>query len=172
MGLESYKVASFLFSTMNRITSYGLNPAICKALDTIPQGIISRLHFDWLIGCDPVYIGLHNDTDIGDGRSYRNTGHVAYRHNQINRGKTTIVIPDPDGFWPPYLIVHEIAHVLDEYLGWEHKAIPVTEYGKTNNLEAFAEAFTAWLFYGYATIKLPTQSEIDPVTEALFESLK
>lgn len=156
---------------MNRIVTYKNNEAILKAHSIIPKSILDRLHFDYLIGVDPVYAGLHNHIDTGDKRSYRDTAHVAYAHNQClaNRNKrTTIVIPK---LLEPCHVVHEIAHVLDEYLGWEWEAIPITEYAKTDRLEAFAEAFTAWLFYNYATIPIKTQSEIDNKTLTLFESL-
>lgn len=156
---------------MNRVMTWQNNEAIQFAYKVIPQPILDRLHFDYLIGCDPVYIGFFDYDDTEDGRSYRDTACVAYPyHQKLNkdRQKTTIVTPK---ILSPIHIVHEIGHVLHEYLNFEHDAIPVTDYAKTDIREAFAEAFTAWLFYNYATIPLKTQHEIDNRTFALFQEL-
>jgi hypothetical protein len=154
---------------MNRFITYQNNESIQYAHSIIPASILERLNFDYLVGYDPVYAGLFDNEICEDGRSYRNTACVAYPfHQLIHNGKTTIVLP---GYLPYYHIVHEIGHVLDEYLNFEHKTIPVTEYAKTNRQESFAEAFTAWLFYGYAQFNLRTQSGIDDNTESLFLSL-
>ncbi len=154
---------------MNRFITYQNNEAIQYAHSIIPDSILSRLHFDYLIGCDPVYTGLFRDVATSDGRSYRETACVAYPfHQLVSNPKTTIIIPKT--LCPTY-IVHEIGHVLDEYFNFKHTAIPVTDYAKTNRQEAFAEAFTAWLFYGYTQINLKTASGIDNKTYSLFESL-
>ena len=156
---------------MNRVVTYYNNGAIQEAHRVIPKTILSRLHFDYFIGCDPVYAGLFNDEKTKDGRSYHITACVAYPYHQLvskNLRKTTIVIPTS---LPPVNIVHEIGHVLDEYLGFNHDAVPVTEYAKVDRAEAFAEAFTAWLYWGYASKPCKTASEIDDKTDSLLHHL-
>lgn len=100
---------------------------------------------DLLIGADPIYVGLHGHEDTGDGRSYRDTAHVVHAFGQTTlpraRRKTTVVMPE---VLEPWAVVHELGHVLDEQLGWQYEAQPVTAYAMTNRQEAFAEAFTAW----------------------------
>ncbi|GAH23462.1 unnamed protein product, partial [marine sediment metagenome] len=79
---------------------------------------------------------------------YRTGGSVSYVHNQTVYDKhTTVVLPQ---LLPIDYPIHELGHVLDGILGWRHVAIPVTKYAETNDLEAFAEAFTSWLIPGYA----------------------
>jgi hypothetical protein len=81
-------------------------------------------------------------------------------HFPADRRRTTIVLPTPHY---PISIVHELGHVLDEALNFDHEATPVTAYAKTDRYEAFAEAFTSWLYWGYG-------DEPDPATRYLFES--
>lgn len=151
---------------MNRIVS-GFRELIEASFDCIPPKIRERLYYvDFFTGNDPVFAGLTLEENTDDGRSCRDTAHVAYPQNQLRLPKqyrrTTIVLQKPI---PIYFVVHELAHVLDEVLGWRHIAFSVTEYAKTNREEAFAEAFTSWLFYNYG-------DEPDEKTRILFEGLK
>lgn len=112
----------------------------------IPEPILRRVeNVDILAGVDPIFAGLHSHIDISDGRSYRSTPHVVYS-SYITRHKsekqTTVVLPVVT---EPWVVIHELGHVLDELLGFEHIAKPVTRYAETNQTEAFAEAFTAWI---------------------------
>ena len=155
---------------MNRFYTYRNNEAIQAAHRIIPNSILNRLHFDYFIGADPIYAGISDYEKTTDGRSYRDTACVMYPwHFRLTKEKTTIVIPKER---TPRTIIHEIGHVIDEYLGFEHIAVPVTEYAKTDRYEAFAEAFTAWLLLGYANYPCKTVSGIDLKTESLFESLR
>ena len=131
---------------MNRI-GYRYSEAIGYTFSLLPDAIRDKLQYThFLTGVDPVWVGLHNHTDIGDKRSYRNTAHVCYPWNAINKhGQTTVVLPQPEDAHP-YVIIHELGHCLDEKLGFRHNAIPVNEYAETNRLESFAEAFACQYF--------------------------
>ena len=151
---------------MERMVDYRYSELIGAAFGVIPDKVGGRLRYvHFLTGIDPIYAGLFNDEDIGDGRSYRDTACVAYPyHQRIDKSlrHTTIILPN---LIPLAYVIHELGHVLDESLGFIHIAEPVTEYAKTDRGEAFAEAFTSWLFWGYG-------DEPDESTKYLFESLK
>jgi hypothetical protein len=68
----------------------------------------------------------------------------------------------------PKTIAHELGHVLHEQVGLDFMVlVPVTDYAQTDRLEAFAEAFTAWLgWYGPEVAH-----KVDEKTLALFTSL-
>jgi hypothetical protein len=156
---------------MERFCTFDNNWAIQKAHLVVPPLILTRLNFDYFIGCDPIFAGLFNYEITEDGRSYRDVACVAYPFHQNlpkNRQKTTIVIPKKI-HW--IYLLHEIGHVLDEWLGFNFVAEPITEYAKNNQGEAFAEAFTAWLIPRYAKKNLGTELGIDPRALSLFESL-
>lgn len=138
---------------MERITGYGYSELIGKAFEILPQGIADKLRYvHFLTGVDPIYAGLLIGDNTGDGRSSRNTWCVCYPDEirlAKHRRQTTIVLPTLNLDYPfelnPYLVVHELGHVLDEILGFEHIIPPVTKYAEVNRYEAFAEAFTLWL---------------------------
>ena len=85
-----------------------------------------------------------------DGRAYSHTAHVSFAHNQalrpVGERETTVVLPQPVSVTT---VVHELGHVLHERLGFPNAPEPVTAYAQTNELEAFAEAFTAVFVPGY-----------------------
>jgi len=149
---------------MERIAK-GYSELIGAAFDVIPDKIGDRIRYvRFLTGVDPIYAGLFDDELTDDGRSYRNTACVAYPyHQRIDKSlrHTTVVLPS---LIPLAYVVHELGHVLDESLGFSHIAEPVTEYAKVDRMEAFAEAFTSWLFWGYG-------KEVDKSTEYLFECI-
>jgi hypothetical protein len=118
--------------------------AIAHAFKTIGQGCASRLvHVDFLCA-DPIFVGLHDSETTADGRSYRGTAHCALPVHTTDHS-TTIVLPVPE---EPWVIVHELGHALQWKYARDHVAAPVTEYAKTNQMEAFADAFVA-RFYHY-----------------------
>lgn len=136
---------------MNRIGDARYGETIGKALSLYPTPLRERLagtHF--LTDTDPVFAGLHCYGDTTDGRSYKETAHAVYPFHQEHRPRChrtpTVVLPVRPSLCT---VVHELAHVLDWHLGFDHVAKPVTEYAKTNRSEAFAEAVTSWIFYGY-----------------------
>ena len=130
---------------MNRLMPGPYGEAIGAALAVVPEPIMARLmHVHFLTGTDPFWAGLERGPeDCLDGRSYHNTGHCAYPWYTEDQ-TTTIVMPTP---LEPCLVVHELGHALDETLAFQHLAAPVTQYALTNRQEAFAEAFTAWLYW-------------------------
>ena len=151
---------------MDRNTCFGYSELISYAFSILPKGIVHRIDYThFLTGVDPIYVGLFDDGKTKDGRSYHNTACVAYPyHQKIDKSlrHTTIILPN---LIPLAHVIHELGHVLDESLGFIHIAEPVTEYAKTNRMEAFAEAFTYWLFWNYG-------KDIDEATRYLFESLR
>ena len=155
---------------MHRITSSHYAEAIGRAFDLLPPAIEARLrHIHFFTGTDPIYAGLHDVMDARDGRSLRNTAHVCYPWNAIDKqGKTTVVLPLLDDACP-YIITHELGHCLDEILGFTHTALPINKYAKTNRMEAFAETFAAQYFWLGARAENIFQS--DKATQALFEQL-
>jgi hypothetical protein len=156
---------------MNRLVSHEYSSAISYAFGLLSYPLVHRLQYiHFLTGTDPIYAGLHRCEPIGDDkRSYRNTAHVSYPWNAINkRGQTTVVLPlltDAD----PYTIIHELGHCLDEVLGFEHEALPINDYAKTNRLEAFAEAFACQYFWLGRQAEDIFQSDV--ATRYLFKQL-
>ncbi len=150
---------------MDRNTCSGYSELVGYAFSIIPRGIVDKISYThFLTGIDPIYAGLHSYIDIGGNRSYRNTAHVVYPyHQRISKElqHTTVVLPQLESL---DVVVHELGHVLDESLGFTHIAEPCTEYAKSNREEAFAEAFTSWLFWNYG-------KEVDEKTRYLFESI-
>jgi hypothetical protein len=144
---------------------------IGKALRMLPPQVRKLVEFaDFLDGVDPVFVGLHEIEDTDDGRSYRNTAHVAYTFYQPlprARRRTTVVLPERETL---RTVVHELGHVLDEALDFDFYPSPVDWYAATNGSEAFACAFECWMLP-----ELRKQREIlledDPETVALFKWL-
>jgi hypothetical protein len=158
---------------MDRVKFGGFSAAIEAAYRLIPSTMHDLIRPHFLCGTDPVFAGLHDYLDIVDGRSYRDTAHVAWEFQQrLPRAhrRTTLVLPTSPSM---PVMVHELGHVLDERLGFEPEAMSVTWYGQTNRYEAFAEAFTAWVLpygHGYGEAK-DLLHEQDARTVALFEGL-
>lgn len=149
---------------MERILPGGYTELIEVAMSILPSPIQRRIEYaHWFVGSDPIFAGLHDYKDIDDGRSYRDTAHVVHPFQQICEDKrTTIVIPK---LIPLHSAVHEIGHVVHETLKFRPHVMPVTDYARVDEFEAFAEAFTAFFFYNYA------QRQIDEKTEALLQML-
>ena len=146
----------------------GRGEQISVAHRLVGPTIMQRLsHVQYVAGVDPVFAGISDQEDIADGRSYRTTAACYYPEHLIgprDRRVTTIVMPSPEPGWlGVQTVVHELGHALDEVTRFEHVAAPVSEYAKTNRREAFAEAFTSWVWDGDHTV--------DAATLALFRSL-
>jgi hypothetical protein len=117
------------------------------------RGLADRdlLACDFLIGVDPVFVGLPyvGDPTSPDGRSYRDTAHCAYPIPNRGLDEVTVVLPDEDDRHPA-VAHHELGHVLHwrlrERLGYWVVLPPVCEWAKTNVREAFACAFHSWGF--------------------------
>ena len=160
---------------MERIVNAEYAELIGYAIDILPSRIWDRIKYvHFFTGTDPIYAGLHDYINIGDDylaggefsseESYRNLCHVVYPSHQLVLPKmlrqTTVVLPY---LAPPVAVIHELGHVLDETLDFSHLALPITEYAKISEAEAFAEALVGWLF--------EDSGEPDEETRCLFESL-
>ena len=123
---------------------------IRRALDIVP--LVPDC--EWFLR-DPVFAGLHDCVDTGDGRSYRDTAHVIYSEHLHSlpaaRRLTTVVIPDTprDNQYDLDMLVHELGHVVDEMTGFDRDCTPIGSYAEGTRREAFAEAFTVWLIPDY-----------------------
>lgn len=170
---------------MNRVKAGGYAELISAAYEVIPAPIHRLIRPHVLCGTDPKFAGLHNFQSATYGRSYGDTWHVVYPYHQalpaVRDRRTTVVIPHLVDKAPLVrakyghhhsvaMMVHELGHVLDESLGFDHDASPVTEYAKTDRAEAFAEAFTAWLIPSYLP-SYGSRSVVDDATLALFNNL-
>jgi hypothetical protein len=149
---------------VNRLRDYAYAEAISEAMTLLPAGIRRRVeHTDFLCGVDPLFVGLHGFVKTTDARDYSDTAHCVFRTLGYDK-RTTIVLPSVQ---EPWVIVHELGHALDESLGFDHAAVPVTAYGATHRTEALAEALVAHLYwYGDQDAYMRDLS-----TRALFASL-
>lgn len=156
-----------------RIHGTGWREPIAVAHRIIGRNIMGRLgHVQYVCGVDPTFAGVHGFIDTADGRGYRETAHCAYPWHvagPADRRVTTVVMPVAAPWkwrWTtPHLLVHELGHALHATIDFDHVAVPVTEYAKRNNFEAFAEAFVSWCWPGNG------YDHPDPATVALFDSL-
>ncbi len=122
------------------------NAAIRRATEIVGVSVLVR----YLLR-DPIFSGLHSVTD-DDGRGYRDTAHCCYPWHidgPADRRLTTIVLPTQKA-WTIETVVHELGHAFDYHHGFDVTPDPVSSYAETDNLEAFAEAFTSYLIPGYA----------------------
>ncbi|WP_349319204.1 hypothetical protein [Mycolicibacterium canariasense] len=170
---------------MNRVKAGGYAELITAAYELIPEALHCLIRPHVLCGIDPAFAGLHSFKATDDGRSYGDTWHVVYPHHQqfpaARDRRTTVVVQSVvdkapwvrakyGHFHQVAMMVHELGHVLDESLGFEHDASPVTKYAETNRNEAFADAFTAWLIPSYLP-SYGSKASVDPGTAALFNNL-
>ena len=127
---------------MNRLVSYGYSSVISFTLGLLSPEVVDKLKYvHFFTGTDPIYAGLHSYVD--EGRSYRDTAHTCYPWHTTDKS-LTIVLPELE---EPYVIIHELGHILDFLLGFGFNAIPINDYARTNREESFAESFTAQYFY-------------------------
>lgn len=138
---------------MKRVVGATYRTTISAAFDLLPEWLADELrgtHF--LCGVDPLFVGLHGTDTTTDGRSYRDTAHVNYgffaSHRPASDRATTVALPIPV---EPWVVVHELGHVVHELLRWAPSPDPVTKYAATNRWESFAEAFTMAHVPGYAS---------------------
>jgi len=137
---------------MRRLVGKGYATSISTALDALPTWLSDELRaVPFFCGVDPVFAGLHDFTCSDDGRNYASTAHVVYpehlTHRPRNERQATIVLPEVES---PWVVIHELGHILHERLGFPPAPEPVTGYAATNVFEAFAEAFTMAHVPGYA----------------------
>ena len=126
---------------MKRLLNNEFKPIIQKGENYIPKSILKTIgDIHYFCGVCPVYAGLHNYQITSDGRSYSDTAHVSYSWMNTDKN-TTVVLPDVYDT-EPWVIVHELAHVLHERLNFRGNPISLTNYAETDRFEAFAEFFT------------------------------
>jgi hypothetical protein len=138
---------------LSRVHGPGYREAIAFAFDLIGPTLTQRLgHVQFVCGVDPVFTGDVRQTTTFDGRSYRDTACCAYGFHMpvpADRRVTTIMLPTMyPNYGTPHTIIHELGHALHETVRFEPTMTPVTDYAKSNRWEAFAEAFTAWVWPG------------------------
>lgn len=154
-----------------RVTTYEHNDAIRAALLDIPPRILHRVHLS-VFTSDPLFAGLHRYEQVPDGRSYRNTAHVAYPCHQTAPHSQAIMILPPGSPVSPDTIRHEFGHLLHETVDFWPHAAPVTEYAERDIWEAFAEAFAAWVNPAYLQTSWGViRSAIDERTGTFFRQL-
>lgn len=154
---------------MQRLVSYAYSGAINHAFDLLPIRIaiiLKYVHF--FTGTDPIYAGLHRYTDTDDGRSYRDIAHACYPWHIIDKS-LTIILPTLESA-SPYIVIHELGHILDYITHFNHNALPINDYAQTNRREAFAESFAAQYFWLGKEAEDIFQS--DRQTQCYFESLR
>lgn len=133
--------------TVERIRGHDTGELLSMALDWLPESVATRLRFVHFFIGDPVFAGLHEFEVADDGGSYRTAAQYVseclQRHRPRSARRATIVLPFGPG--RTATVVHELGHALDEVLGEEWSAKPVSDYARVDRFEAFAEAFTAWV---------------------------
>lgn len=93
----------------------------------------------------------------------------AQSHRPRSVRRATIVLP----FGPAQTasVVHELGHALDEVLGCEWLAKPLSNYVRVDPYEAFAEAFTAWVGLPSYLAERDLLYRIDRDTAAFFDAI-
>lgn len=135
-----------------RITRQSTADAVAAAFGMMPEVIADMLRGVHILDVDPVAAGLHRFEGASFGRSYRNIGHVVYPWHVVrpyDEKITTVVLPTVENA-EPWIVIHELGHVLDERTGFRHTLMPVTSYAATDRTEAFAEAFRFYVMYDEA----------------------
>lgn len=124
-------------------------PLVEAARALIPRGVRVIVEPRFLIGVSPHFVGLHyqsmGEPFLAKGMSYENCAHACYTFHTPDE-RPTIVMPQPLLYPDPVgTLLHEYGHLFDEATG-SHIACPeTTRYSRTNQQEAFAEAFEAVL---------------------------
>jgi hypothetical protein len=130
---------------VNRLTDHAYSEAIVKALYYMPDRIVERVqHAHYFTGVDPVWAGVLSVETTTDGRSYRDTACCAYGSYGVPDQRTTVVLPTRAAA-EPWVVTHELGHVLHEVVGFDYVADPTTQYSRRNRWEAFADAFYLWI---------------------------
>jgi len=122
---------------------------IRDAISLLPAQVKPYLEIvDFVFDYSPKWVGLHNYSDMRDGRSYLNTCHCSYEFHTSDK-KTTIVLYQKN--IKEYrnvndVLLHEIAHAIHERLNFfKCDWVPLSNYEK-NSHECFACSFVRWLY--------------------------
>lgn len=166
---------------MRRVPAGGWAELLDSAFALLPDGMRTRVqHVDFLCGVSPHFAGIVDDNTYPapfEGYAWADVAHVLFADHQVliprDRRRATVYLPAQVLRWrrAPWrlsLVVHELGHVLHEAVGFEHDAVPVTDYARRDRWEAFAEALCAWL-------RVPQYEEpgvVDAATATLFRELE
>jgi len=135
----------------NRFTDRRWVPGLAAGLGLIPPPIRARARFAVFQG-DPLFAGLHaSEATEKHQRSYRVTPHVCYPSHLNGRPRAerllTLVLTGFDDYHgSPFVAVHEFGHLLDYSTGLSHAAVAYCDYAATSRDEAYASAFTQWVW--------------------------
>jgi hypothetical protein len=159
--------------SVERIQGPDAGELLSNALDWLPRSLARRLGFVYFFIGDPVFAGLHEFEVADDGGSYRTASQYVSEACQIHRPRSvrcaTIVLPHGPG--RTATVVHELGHALDDVLGYEWLAKPVSKYARVDPFEAFAEAFTAWVGLPSYRIQRDRLYRIDRDTASFFDAI-
>jgi hypothetical protein len=158
---------------VERIQGDDAGEQLSMALDWLPESIARRLGIvDFFMG-DPVFAGLHELEVADDGGSYRNVAQYVseycQRHRPRSARRPTVVLPYGPG--RTATVVHELGHALDDVLGYEWSAKPISDYARVDGYEAFAEAFTAWVGLPAYQAQRDRLYRIDRDSAAFFDAI-
>jgi hypothetical protein len=158
---------------VERIQGSDVGEQLLMALDWLPKSVATRLGFVHFFIGDPVFAGLHEFEVADDGGSYRTAAQYVSECCQSHRPRSarraTIVLPFGPG--RTATVVHELGHALDEVLGHEWSAKPVSDYARVDPYEAFAEAFTAWVGLPSYQTERDRLYRIDRDSAAFFDAI-
>jgi hypothetical protein len=158
---------------VERIQGPNAGELLTMALDWLPGSIATRLGLVHFFVGDPVFAGLHELEVADDGGSYRTVAQYVsescQRHRPRSARRPTIVLPYGPG--ETTTVVHELGHALDDLLGYEWTAKPVSDYARVDGYEAFAEAFTAWVGLTAYQAERDRLYRIDRDSAAFFDAI-
>lgn len=158
---------------MERIRGHDAGELLSMALNWLPESVARRLGFVHFFVGDPVFAGLHRFDVAADGGSFRTASQYVPERLQSHRPRSarraTIVLPNGPG--RTETVVHELGHALDEVLGEEWSAKPVSDYARVDPFEAFAEAFTAWVGLPSYQTQRDRLYLVDRETAAFFDAI-
>jgi hypothetical protein len=158
---------------VERIRGHDAGELLSMALNWLPESVAGRLGFVHFFVGDPVFAGLHRFEVAADGGSFRTVSQYVPARLQSHRPRSarraTIVLPNGPG--RTETVVHELGHALDEVLGEEWSAKPVSDYARVDPFEAFAEAFTAWVGLPSYQTQRGRLYRVDRETAAFFDAI-
>jgi hypothetical protein len=148
---------------VERVLSVPLASEVQPALQELSPALRKLAACDYVLGVDPVFIGLHRFADCEDGRSYAETAHCCWpEHAAHSRERTTGVLPSVAAEWgaagsvgrAQLTLEHEHFHVIDHAVfgatgRWaaDHVELPtVSEYAARDKWERFACAGQRYLY--------------------------
>lgn len=159
---------------MNRHHGAGYNEIIGVAFGQLPERLVRRFSgVGFVTGIAPVKIGLpdFNGVHLEAGYDWftdyaecASTWH-GKRHG-LPDDQVTIFLPYPDPH--PTTVLHELGHALHAQVDWLNLGEVVTDYGKSNPAEAFADIFMEWAWNGTYFAR---EMAAAPKTVALLEQL-